>query len=113
MQTLSCHIDSLVLDGMVILADRCSVVLAHVGMTLFGFVVQLDLPSGEGMQQCFNQLGPVDVVINCAAISSPAACEKEVDTARLGSPGSPVMYFHCRDQQHDIAWHHAWPQLLS
>lgn len=34
------------------------------------------------MQQCFNQLGPVDVVINCAAISSPAACEKEVATAR-------------------------------
>lgn len=27
-------------------------------------------------------LGPVDVIINCAAISSPAACEKDVGTAR-------------------------------
>ncbi|KAL3155375.1 hypothetical protein ABBQ38_010936 [Trebouxia sp. C0009 RCD-2024] len=42
----------------------------------------LDLPTGEGMQQCFDHLGPVDVVINCAAISSPAACEKEEQTAR-------------------------------
>lgn len=45
-------------------------------------VMQLDLPTGEGMQQCFDHLGPVDVVINCAAISSPAACEKEEETAR-------------------------------
>ena len=44
--------------------------------------LQLDLPTGEGMQQCFDHLGPVDVVINCAAISSPAACEKEVENAR-------------------------------
>jgi len=45
-------------------------------------VLQLDLPTGEGMQQCFDRLGPVDAVINCAAISSPAACEQELDTAR-------------------------------
>ncbi|KAA6429698.1 MAG: methionine adenosyltransferase 2 subunit beta-like [Trebouxia sp. A1-2] len=43
---------------------------------------KLDLPTGEGMQQCFDRLGPVDAVINCAAISSPAACEQELDTAR-------------------------------
>lgn len=42
----------------------------------------LDLPTGEGMQQCFDTLGPVDAVINCAAISSPAACEKEISSAR-------------------------------
>ncbi|KAL0051399.1 hypothetical protein WJX82_006672 [Trebouxia sp. C0006] len=51
----------------------------------FGGVEQafwLDLPSGEGMQQCFDRLGPVDAVINCAAVSSPAACEQELDTAR-------------------------------
>lgn len=54
--------------------------------------MQLDLPTGEGMQQCFDHLGPVDVVINCAAISSPAACEKEVQTARSASPDSPVWY---------------------
>ena len=44
--------------------------------------MQLDLPTGEGMQQCFDHLGPVDAVINCAAISSPAACEKEEQIAR-------------------------------
>lgn len=45
-------------------------------------LLQLDLPTGEGMQQCFDRLGPVDAVINCAAVSSPAACEQELDTAR-------------------------------
>ncbi len=34
------------------------------------------------MQHCFDVLGPVDAVINCAAVSSPAACEKEINSAR-------------------------------
>ena len=54
--------------------------------------MQLDLPTGEGMQQCFEHLGPVDIVINCAAISSPAACEKEEQAARSAFPASPVCY---------------------
>lgn len=53
---------------------------------------QLDLPSGEGMQQCFDRLGPVDAVINCAAVSSPAACEQELDTARLVQCKSPAYW---------------------
>jgi len=57
--------------------------ISHVGFSdVSASLLQLDLPTGEGMQQCFDRLGPVDAVINCAAISSPAACEQELDTAR-------------------------------
>ena len=55
-------------------------------------LLQLDLPTGEGMQQCFDRLGPVDAVINCAAISSPAACEQELDTARCVQCKSPAYW---------------------
>lgn len=41
-----------------------------------------DLATGEGLQDAFDTLGPVDVVVNCAAISSPAACEKHPEQAR-------------------------------
>lgn len=41
-----------------------------------------DLATGEGLQEAFDTLGPVDVVVNCAAISSPAACERHPEHAR-------------------------------
>lgn len=36
---------------------------------------QVDLKTGEGLSDMFEKLGAVDVVVNCAAISSPAACD--------------------------------------
>ena len=85
---------SALLDGMIshpgMTADSCSAKACCCWFENLWPALQLDLPTGEGMQQCFDHLGPVDVVINCAAISSPAACEKEVQTARSASPVSPV-----------------------
>lgn len=49
------------------------------------FAMQLDLTTADGLQHCFDILGPVDVIINCAAVSSPAACEKDVGNARLAA----------------------------
>jgi dTDP-4-dehydrorhamnose reductase len=43
---------------------------------------QADLKSGEGLSEAFAKAGPIDAVINCAAMSSPAACEKDAATAR-------------------------------
>lgn len=43
---------------------------------------QTDIKSGEGLQEAFAKVGPIDAVINCAAMSSPAACEKDAATAR-------------------------------
>lgn len=43
---------------------------------------QTDLKSGEGLHEAFAKVGPIDAVINCAAMSSPAACEKDAATAR-------------------------------
>ena len=41
-----------------------------------------DLSTGEGLQEAFDTLGAVDVAINCAAISSPAACERQPEQCR-------------------------------
>lgn len=43
---------------------------------------QVDLKTGEGLTECLTALGPVDAVINCAAISQPAICEKDIAYAR-------------------------------
>ena len=47
--------------------------------------LKVDLATGEGLGEAFKALLPLDVVINCAAISSPAACEKHPDRARCAS----------------------------
>lgn len=44
--------------------------------------LKADLSTGEGLQEALETLGPVDIVVNCAAISSPAACEKHPVHAR-------------------------------
>jgi dTDP-4-dehydrorhamnose reductase len=43
---------------------------------------QVDMKTGEGFEDAFDRLGKVDVVINCAAVSSPAACELAPIAAR-------------------------------
>ena len=45
--------------------------------------MQVDLATGEGLQEAFDTLGQVDVVVNCAAISSPAACEKHPEQCAM------------------------------
>jgi dTDP-4-dehydrorhamnose reductase len=43
-----------------------------------------DLPTGEGLREAIDALrndGGLDVVVNCAAISSPGACEIDPETA--------------------------------
>ena len=42
----------------------------------------VDFATGSGLQEVFDKMGAVDVVINTAAISSPAACEKNPAAAR-------------------------------
>ncbi|XP_024377112.1 uncharacterized protein [Physcomitrium patens] len=42
----------------------------------------LDLRSGEGLQEISKSLGTPDVLINCAAISVPRACEQEPEAAK-------------------------------
>lgn len=46
------------------------------------FICQVDLKKGEGFADMFGEIGAVDVVINSAAMSSPAACENFVTIAR-------------------------------
>ena len=46
-----------------------------------GYWVDLTAP-GEGLQEVFESLGRVDVVINTAALSAPAACHRDPDAAR-------------------------------
>eukprot|EP00898_Chlorokybus_atmophyticus_P008277 jgi/Chlat1/8450/Chrsp80S07858 len=44
---------------------------------------KVDLATGDGLQDCFLALGGTpDVVINCAAISQPAACAKDPAAAQ-------------------------------
>jgi len=49
----------------------------------------VDFATGSGLQEVFDKMGAVDVVINTAAISSPAACEKNPAAARCASPSGP------------------------
>ena len=53
--------------------------------------LQVDLATGEGLHNIFDSLGPVDVVINCAAVSLPALCEKHPESAR-----QVLLVIHCR-----------------
>lgn len=46
----------------------------------------VDLATGEGLEECFQALGPLEAVLNCAAISQPVACERDPErTRRVGS----------------------------
>lgn len=43
---------------------------------------QVNLATGAGLQEALTALGAVSAVVNCAAISQPAVCERSPDTAR-------------------------------
>ncbi|KAK9806933.1 hypothetical protein WJX72_007947 [[Myrmecia] bisecta] len=42
----------------------------------------VNMATGEGLQESLDELGPVDCVINCAALAAVLACEKDADAAR-------------------------------
>ena len=44
--------------------------------------MQVNMATGQGLHDCFDTLKDVDVIVNCAAISSPAACAKHPQHAR-------------------------------
>ena len=44
--------------------------------------VQVDLATGQGLQDVFEAMGVVEVVLNCAAQSSPGQCEQHPEAAR-------------------------------
>lgn len=48
---------------------------------------KVDVSNGEGMKECINAMvsstGGLDVVVNCAAMSSPGDCEKNPELANL------------------------------
>lgn len=43
---------------------------------------RVDLSTGDGLEEVFQALGPVDAVINTAALSQPAMCEQDYAYAR-------------------------------
>ncbi|KAI8468007.1 MAG: methionine adenosyltransferase regulatory beta subunit-related [Monoraphidium minutum] len=49
---------------------------------------RVDLATGEGLDEALEALGPVDVVVNTAAISQPALCER--DYARALAANAPA-----------------------
>ena len=55
--------------------------------------VQVNMASGQGLHDCFDTLKDVDVIVNCAAISSPAACAKHPQHARSVLVPSPHEIF--------------------
>ena len=42
---------------------------------------RVDAATGEGMDACVSAMAPLDLVVNCAAMSSPGKCEKEAKLA--------------------------------
>ena len=52
----------------------------------------VDLATGVGLSECLASLGPIAAVINCAAVSSPAACERDPVAARCASLSSFMQY---------------------
>ncbi|KAK9785252.1 hypothetical protein WJX73_007610 [Symbiochloris irregularis] len=77
----------------------------------------VNLATGEGLHTVFDTLGPVDVVINCAAVSQPALCDKHPEAARAlnvptqlleamdihrcATDADPLLIFFSTDQVYD------------
>uniref|UniRef100_A0A7S3QP20 RmlD-like substrate binding domain-containing protein n=1 Tax=Dunaliella tertiolecta TaxID=3047 RepID=A0A7S3QP20_DUNTE len=58
---------------------------------------KVDLVSGEGLREAFQEQGPFQAVINCAAVSQPGECEKKPEQAR--SVNVPSAVLDCLKQQ--------------
>ena len=46
--------------------------------------LQVDLKDGSGLAECLEAMQPLAAIINTAAITSPAICEKYPEKARCG-----------------------------
>ncbi|PSC74470.1 60S ribosomal L18-3 [Micractinium conductrix] len=64
-------------------------------------VFRVDLASGEGLQACFDTLGPLAAVVNCAAEAAPAACEANPEaSAAVNVPTRLLDALQRHRQQH-------------
>ncbi|KAJ1392608.1 RmlD-like substrate binding domain [Sesbania bispinosa] len=75
---------------------------------------QLDLRSGNGFDVISSVLGQPDVVINCAAISVPRACENDPDTAHaINVPSSLVKWLQSFQQSSTLLIHLSTDQVYE
>lgn len=52
---------------------------------------RVSFESGQGLHECLQGMGEADLVVNCAAISAPATCEKEPERAlAINAPSALV-----------------------
>ncbi|XP_058744042.1 uncharacterized protein LOC131616666 [Vicia villosa] len=74
----------------------------------------LDLKSGIGFEAISNGFGQPDVVINCAAISVPRACEIDPDTANaINIPSSLVKWLQSFKQNSTLLIHLSTDQVYE
>ncbi|CAK8560875.1 unnamed protein product [Lathyrus sativus] len=75
---------------------------------------QIDLKSGIGFEAISNEFGQPDVVINCAAISVPRACEIDPDTANaINVPSSLVKWMQSFKQNSTLLIHLSTDQVYE
>ena len=77
----------------------------------------VDLASGEGLQRCFHELGQVDAVINCAAVSQPALCERDPSYAHsINVPATLLAALEAHSEQtgaHPLLLHLSTDQVYD
>ncbi|AET02100.1 putative methionine adenosyltransferase [Medicago truncatula] len=75
---------------------------------------QVDLKSGIGFDAISNAFGQPDVVVNCAAISVPRACENDPDTANaINVPSSLVKWLQSFKQNSTLLIHLSTDQVYE
>ncbi|XP_050873375.1 uncharacterized protein LOC127075906 isoform X2 [Lathyrus oleraceus] len=75
---------------------------------------QIDLKSGIGFEAISSVFGQPDVVINCAAISVPRACEIDPDTANaINVPSSLVKWLQTFKQNNTLLIHLSTDQVYE
>ncbi|KXZ50950.1 hypothetical protein GPECTOR_14g196 [Gonium pectorale] len=68
---------------------------------------QVDLATGEGLQPLFEQT-TFHAVINCAAISQPAACEANPQAARAVNVPTHLVGLACCGSRRSAVWRPCW-----
>ena len=74
----------------------------------------MNLITGEGLVDCLRACAPLTAVINCAAISSPAQCESDPETARaINIPSRLIQELHNLAQESALLIHLSTDQVYS
>ncbi|KAI9110033.1 hypothetical protein K1719_019074 [Acacia pycnantha] len=74
----------------------------------------VDLKSGSGFEAISKTFGQPDVVVNCAAISVPRACEIDADAARaINVPSSLVKWLQSFDEKSTLLIHLSTDQVYE